>query len=149
MRGNIPSCRAPTRWILHNFRRKLNECLKQQVEHIMYEFQTIIHSVKTLKKLTNWNENRINISRKKNTYWKKQRHKNLCLERQSFLCKFIHNTEIRYYLQRRASALESFPTHQLTPFSPYQECIYTTSMLRLFSETNLKTVCGRNHALTV
>ena len=58
-----------------------------------------------------------NISRKEITYWKKQRHRNLCLERQSFLCKFIHNTKTRDYLQRRASALEIFPTNPYIPLS--------------------------------
>ena len=73
---------------------------------------------------------------------------NLYLEKQSFLCNFIHNTDIRSYLQWRASALEGFLTNQLTPISPYRECIYTISVLRLLSETNLKTVSSHNHALT-
>ena len=149
MRGNSPSRRAPTRWILCNFRRKLNEYLKQQIEHSIYEFQTVIHSFQTWNKLTNWNENRMNISCKENTYWKKQGHKNLYLEIQSFLYNFIHNTDIRSYLQQRASALEGFPTNQLTPISPHRECIYTISMLRLLSKTNLKTVSSHNHTLTI
>ena len=91
--------------------------MKQQTDHSMYEFQTVIHSFQTWKKLTNWNENEMNISRKEITYWKKQRHRNLCLERQRFLCKFIHNMEFRDYLQRRVSALESFPTNPYLPLS--------------------------------
>ena len=96
---------------------RFNEYLKQQIEHSMYEFQIVVHSFQTRKKLKNWNGNMKNISRKEITYWKKRRHRNLCLERQSFLCKFIHNTKIRDYLQRRASALESFPTNPYLPLS--------------------------------
>ena len=36
-----------------------------------------------------------------------------------------------------------------TPISLYRECIYTISTLRLFSETNLKTVSSHNQTLTV
>ena len=149
MRGNSPSRRAPIRWILRNFRIKLNECLKQQVENSMYEFQTVIHSFQTWKKLTNWNENESNISHKEITYWKKQWHKNLCFERQFFLCNFIHSTNIRSYLQWRASALEGFPNFPTNSLSPYRECIYTTSVLRLFSKTNLKIVSSHIHTLIV
>ena len=121
------------------------EYLKRQTEHSMYEFQTVIHSFQTWKKLTNWNENMNNISRKDITYWKKQWHKNICLEKQSFLYKFIHNMEIREYLQRRASTLN---VSQLTPTSLYRECIYIISALILFYETNLKIVSSHNQTLT-
>ena len=62
---------------------------------------------------------------------------NLYLKKQLFLCNFIHNTGIGYCLQWRASALESFPI-QPNPISLCRECIYNTSVLRLFSETNLR-----------
>ena len=87
------------------------------MEHSMSEFQTIIHSFQTWKKCTNWNENMKNISRKEITYWKKQRHRNIFLERQYFLYKFIHNTEFSEYLQWRSSSLESFPTNPYLPLS--------------------------------
>ena len=38
---------------------------------------------------------------------------------------------------------------QPTPISLYRECIYTISMLRLFSETKPKNYFHRNHTLTV
>ena len=115
MRGNSPSRRAPTRWILHNFRRKLNECLKKKVEHNMYEFQIVIHSVQTWKKLKNWNENRMNISCKENTYWKKQRHRNLFLERQSFTNLFITRKSDTIYNGEPQPLKVSQPTNLYLP----------------------------------
>ena len=38
---------------------------------------------------------------------------------------------------------------QPTPIFLYQECIYTISVLRLFFQTNQKTVSSHNHTLTV
>ena len=68
--------------------------MKQKMDHSMYEFQIVIHSFKTWKKLTNYNENEMNISCKEIIYWKKQRHMNIFLERQSSIYKFINSTEI-------------------------------------------------------
>ena len=61
----------------------------------------------------------MHISLKENTYWKKQRHMNLHLKKQLFLCNFIHNTGIKSYLQWRSSALEGFPQPSKSqPFIP-------------------------------
>ena len=82
---------------------------------------------------------------KEDTYWEKQRHMNLCHEKQLLLCNFIHNTGIKSYLQWRALALECSPI-QPTPLLPLSGVYLYNSNVET---TNLKIVTGHYHELTV
>ena len=74
--------------------------------------------LQTWKKSTNWNENRMYISRKENTYWKKQWHMNLCLQKQLFLCNFIQNIGTRSYFTRESLIPWRFPNPPANSFPP-------------------------------
>ena len=58
---------------------------------------------------------------------------NLCLKKQLFLCNLIHNTGIKSYFQRRASALEGFPQPSNSFFPLSGVYLYHSS-----AETNLR-----------
>ena len=80
---------------------------------------------------------------KENTYWEKQRHMNLCHEKQLILWNLIHNIGIKSYLQWRASSLECFPI-QPTLFLPLSGVYLYYSNAET---TNLKIVTGHYHTL--
>ena len=71
---------------------------------------------------------------------------NLCHEKQLFLCNFIHNTGIKFYLQWRASALECFPIQPTIPFLPLSGVYLYYSSVEI---TKLKIVTSHYHALTI
>ena len=86
--------------------------------------------------------NKIHIERSNDTWIS-------ILRKKLFLCNFIHNTGTKYYFTIDSLSPWRFPNPPANSFSPYQDCIYNTSVLILFFETNPKTVCNHNHALTI
>ena len=84
--------------------------LKQQTEHSMYEFQTIKHLFQTWKKITNWNENMINIHVRKLHIERKDDAGISSMKNYLSSAILFISRKARNKLQWRASALESFPT---------------------------------------
>ena len=89
--------------------------LKQQAEHSMYEFQTVIHLFQTWKKITNWNENGINIHVRKLHIERKDDTWISAMEDYHSSAILFISRKVRNKLQWRASSLESFPTNPFLP----------------------------------